>query len=138
MTYKSIKVLLVEPNPADAEAVVNLLTETTSEVYIDCVDCVSTALSRLALGDIDVVLLDLTSTGGEGLRRFATLQSQRPDIPIIVLADRDSERLAMHAMRDGAKGHLLKESVNGQEVARRLERATKPQSVNASYSVSSP
>ncbi len=105
------------------EAIVNLLPETTSEFYIDCVGRVSTALSRLALGNIDVVLLDLTSTDGEGLRRFATLRSQRPDIPIIVLTDRDSEKLAMYAMRDGAKGHLLKESVNRQELARRLENA---------------
>ena len=102
----------------------------TGEFYIGCVDCVSTALSRLALGDIDVVLLDLTSTDSEGLRRFATSQSQRPDIPIIVLTDRDSEKLAMHAMRDSAKGHLLKESVNSQELARRLENATEHQGVN--------
>ncbi|MEE9597793.1 MAG: hypothetical protein V3V96_13540 [Acidiferrobacterales bacterium] len=84
----------------------------------------------MALGDINVVLLALTSTDGEGLRRFATLQCQRPDIPIIVLADRDSEKLAMHAMRDGAKGHLLKESVNNREPARRLENATEHQGVS--------
>lgn len=124
MTNTSIKALLVERNPDDAETIVELLTEATSEFYIDCVDCVSTALSRLALGDIDVVLLDLTSTNGEGLRRFATLQSQRPDIPIIVLVDRDSEKLAMQAMRDGAKGRLLKNSVNSRELVRRLKSAT--------------
>ncbi len=130
MTYKSIKGLLVKHNPADAEAIVKLLAAMTGEFYIDCVDRVSTALSRLALGDIDVVLLDLTSTDGEGLHRFATFRSQRPDIPIIVLTDRDSEKVAMHAMRDGAKGHLLKESVNRQELARRLENATEQQGIS--------
>ena len=130
MTYKSIKALLVEHNPADAKAIVRLLTDATATFYIDCVDRVSTALSRLALGDIDVVLLDLTSIDDEGLRRFATLQSQRPDIPIIVLTDRDSEKLAMQAMRDGAKGHLLKESVNSRELTRRLENVTEHQDLS--------
>lgn len=125
MTCKSIKALLIEHDPADAETIVKLLAETTSKLYIDCVDCISTALSRLALGDIDVVLLDLTSNNGEGLHSFTVLQSQRPDIPIIVLADRDSKRLAMQAMRDGAKGHLLKESANSRDLVRRLETATK-------------
>ncbi len=130
MTHKSIKALLIEHDPADAEAIVKLLTETTSDFYIDCVDCVSTALSRLALGDIDLVLLDLTLTDGQALHRFATLRSQRPDVPIIVLADRESETLAMHAVRDGAKGHLLKESVNSGELARRLEDVTEHLAAN--------
>lgn len=132
MAYRSIKALLVEHDPTDAKAIVKLLTETVGEFYIDCVDCVSTALSRLALGDIDVILLDLTAMDHSGLHRFATLQSQRPDIPIIVLTDREHQTLAMHAMRDGAKGHLLKESMNSQELTRRLENVTEYQSVAAS------
>lgn len=98
-----------------------VLIETTGGSYIDCVGCVSTSLSRLTLGDIDVVLLDLASTGGGGVRRFGSLQSQSPDIPTIVFADRDSEKLAMNAMGDGAKSYLLTESVNRQELACRLE-----------------
>lgn len=129
MTHKPIKALLIEHDPADAEAIVKLLTETTRDLYIDCVDCISTALSRLSLGDIDVVLLDVTSPSGEGLHRFASLRAQRPDIPIIVLADRENENLAMHAIRDGAKGQLLKESVNGRELAHRLENAIEHQHI---------
>ncbi len=56
--------------------------------------------------------------------------TKKPDIPIIVLTDRDSEKLALQAMRDGAKGHLLKESVNSRELARRLENATEHQGVS--------
>jgi hypothetical protein len=36
----------------------------------------------------------------------------------------------MHAMRDSAKGHLLKESVNSQELARRLANATEHQGLS--------
>lgn len=121
MTHKSLRILLVEHSPTDAETIVKRLTETATELYVDCVDHVSTALSRLSLGDIDAVLLDLTSTNGEGLRKLDTLLSQRPDIPIMVLTDYDSEALAMQAMRDGAKGRLPKESVNGRDLARRFE-----------------
>ncbi len=53
------RVLLVEDNPEDVRNVERLLTAADTPFDVTSVGRLSDALSRLATGDIDVILLDL-------------------------------------------------------------------------------
>ena len=56
-----MKVLLIEDNPGDARLIKEMLSEAKDpDIELNCVDTLSSGLEELALGQIDLVLLDLS------------------------------------------------------------------------------
>ena len=80
MNDKAINVLLIEDNPGDARLIREMLTESRGALFdLECADCLSTGLERLAVVDIDVVLLDLGLPDSRGLDTFVRARAQAPD-----------------------------------------------------------
>ncbi|HKX28829.1 MAG TPA: PAS domain S-box protein, partial [Blastocatellia bacterium] len=65
-------------------------------------------LVRLTEGDIDLVLLDLSLPGSEGLETLLTTRQQAPQLPIIVLTGSGDSEMGRHAMAAGAQDYLIK------------------------------
>ena len=68
----------------------------------------SEALTRLALQQVDLVLLDLKMPGRDGLSLLEDLRSLYPDIPVVMLTGHGSIELAVQAMQAGAADFLEK------------------------------
>lgn len=102
-----VTVLLVEDSPADARQITSLLAEIAA-VVLESVDRLASALERLTAGGIDLVILDLSLPDGQGLETFFSVRAQAPTVPVIILADFETEVLAVEALRKGAQGYLLK------------------------------
>lgn len=66
-------------------------------------------LDRLAQGDVDLLLLDMTMPGlcGEGL--ILRLRELYPKLPILVLSMHNEPSIAQRALRAGASGYLTKD-----------------------------
>lgn len=56
----------------------------------------------------DIVLLDLSLPGHDGLEGLAKVRGQFPDMPILVLSMYPEERFATRALKIGAAGYLTK------------------------------
>ncbi|HXG31288.1 MAG TPA: response regulator, partial [Thermodesulfobacteriota bacterium] len=69
-------------------------------------------LERSALGDFDLVLLDLNLPDSRGFDTFLRTLVQVPDIPIIVLTGTDGESLAVRAVQMGAHDYLIKRQLS--------------------------
>jgi sigma-B regulation protein RsbU (phosphoserine phosphatase) len=80
----------------------------------------SSGLTRLAEGNIDVVLLDLSLPDSSGLETFHAIKEHARDIPIIVLSGTDDETLALNAVHAGAEDYLVKGHVNSQLITRAI------------------
>jgi diguanylate cyclase (GGDEF)-like protein/PAS domain S-box-containing protein len=65
------------------------------------------AVDRVALGDLDAIILDLTLRDERGNSGFDALFATWPHTPIMVLTDAADEKLAIDAVRQGAQGFLL-------------------------------
>jgi len=124
MNNKRIKVLLIEDNPGDARLIQETLAEARGAPFdLECADRLSTGLERLAAGDIDVVLLDLSLPDSRTFNTFAKVQAQAPEVPIVVLTGLDDEALAVKAVRGGAQDYLVKGQVDTNLLARAMRYA---------------
>jgi diguanylate cyclase (GGDEF)-like protein/PAS domain S-box-containing protein len=107
--HKSI--LLVQDDCADAEAVRAALSKKTDAwgqvVWVkNCLEA-SKLLAEGAAG-IAAVLLDLFLPDRQGLDTFELIFSTAPQVPVLILCDREHEELAKQAVQKGAQDYLLK------------------------------
>ena len=58
----------------------------------------------------DVVLMDISMKGRNGIEATAQIRRSLPDTRVIILSMLDSEDFIAHALRAGASGYLLKDS----------------------------
>jgi two-component system cell cycle response regulator len=106
----------------DPRPVQELLDASAGEQFeFEAVDRRSAALERLNRGDVDVVLLDLSSP--RSLETFAKPAGTRAAPPFLVLSRSDDERLALEAVRAGAQDYLVKGRFDGPLLARSLRYA---------------
>ncbi len=116
-----VKILLIEDDPDDVWALRSRLADRWDGPYeLIHVKFLSEALECCALGEIEVVLLDLSLSDGLGLETFLTLYARHGQIPIIVLADVNDETLAMKAVQAGAEDYLVKSQMSDRLLVRSI------------------
>ncbi|RMG19296.1 MAG: response regulator [Deltaproteobacteria bacterium] len=66
------------------------------------------AIARYEQGGIDLVVTDLVMPGTDGLALVAALRDRDPDVPIVVVTQREDVRSAVEALRLGVNEYLVK------------------------------
>lgn len=118
---RRIRVLLIEDNPGDARLIRETLAGASHANFeVECFDRLSTGLTRLGKGDIDVVLLDLSLPDARGLEAFVEAHTQVPHTPIVVLTGLDDQASALKAVESGAQDYLVKGQTDTELLARSL------------------
>jgi DNA-binding NarL/FixJ family response regulator len=79
------------------------------------------ALVQVQKQNWDVVILDISMPGKNGLDILAELKQLRPHAPVLVLSMHSEEQFARRALRGGAAGYLTKESV-AEELVKAVRR----------------
>lgn len=72
-----------------------------------CADADS-ALTRFERGGIDLMVCDLVMPGTDGLQLVAAIRERRPDLPVVVVTQRDDVKAAVEALRLGVNEYLIK------------------------------
>jgi signal transduction histidine kinase/CheY-like chemotaxis protein len=107
-SHPTLRILLVEDNPGDAELVREQLAGASPRVEIAHVDNLARASIYLAAGSVDVVLLDLSLPDATGLQAVERMHQAAPAIPIVVLTGLHDEGLGARAVQAGAQDYLVK------------------------------
>jgi len=133
MNYgKTIRVLLVEDDPADAGLIREYLFSSAATSFrFEQSDRLDTGLARLRQGDIDVVLLDLSLPESRGIETLRAVVAENPGIPIVVLTGLEDEELAVRMVQEGAQDYLPKGEINGRSLARAIRYAVERQALLA-------
>jgi len=120
----SIKILLVEDNPYDAELLREMLLG-VSTVQFDWVHVtlLGDALKRLREDTFDAILLDLSLPDSHGQETLAKAYAQAHDTPIVVLTSYADEGLAIKTVHQGAQDYLVKGQVDGPTLVRAIRYA---------------
>ncbi|HXT20771.1 MAG TPA: response regulator transcription factor, partial [Thermoanaerobaculia bacterium] len=64
----------------------------------------------------DVLVLDLSMPGAQGVDLLQELHEQRPELPILVLSIHPEEQYALRCLKAGARGYVHKQSAGGELV----------------------
>src|SRR5271163_4197476 len=104
-----ISVLLVDDNAADARRIRDVLEEGSSrEIKLEHSTRLETALARLDVGGIDVVLLNLSLPDSQGIDTLTQTRMRSPHVPIIVLTDVRHRGYAAATLKAGGQDYLSK------------------------------
>lgn len=108
-TAESIRVLLVEDSPEDAELIKGTLANFHSPAIVtEWVDAVSRGIDRLSQQQFDVIVLDLTLPDSQSLETLSRINKSAPTVPVIVLTGSDERETALSALQNGAHDYLIK------------------------------
>ncbi|HXM43772.1 MAG TPA: response regulator [Bryobacteraceae bacterium] len=120
-----LSVLLVEDDPDYAALVQQWLDGAGRDpgFLLSWTDSLSSALSRLTRGGIDIVLLDLSLPDSQGIGTFLTLHSRCSGVPVIVLTAADSEPMALQTIRHGGEDYLVKSTCTRELLIRHVSHA---------------
>ncbi len=126
MIDRSLRILFVEDNPGDIHLVREMLIAAEEErIELACVNRVGEVRTRLAEGEIDVILLDLNLPDADGLSAVERIHNDLPQIPLVVLSSVIDEELAVASLQAGAQDFLVKGMINGPLLTRSLFYAIK-------------
>jgi DNA-binding NarL/FixJ family response regulator len=101
------RILIVDDHPLTREALSSLLGAHGLDV-IGCASDGLEAISEAARLQPDLVLLDLSMPGLDGLTALPRLREAAPECEVVVLTASGTEENLLAAIRGGAAGYLLK------------------------------
>jgi len=121
MTNRTITVLLIEDIAADAELIQSALADAgDSSFRIEWVVSLAAALERLAREGVEVILLDLALSDGQGIVAFDQLIQAAPNALILVLSGTSDEEIVHQAMQLGAHDAFSKSHIDAHWLPRAL------------------
>ena len=75
------------------------------------------AIKRLGELDVDIILMDMNMPETDGVAAIQQILSKKPNHKILALTGYDDPDLIFRAMKNGAKGYILKTMVTSQLMA---------------------
>jgi DNA-binding NarL/FixJ family response regulator len=116
-----IGILIVDDHPLFVEALEQVIRNTFADAVV--LKAVSIETARAAIdrdGPFDLVLLDLSMPGTQGLEGVIELRTRYPKLPIVVVSALEDARIVHDVMQCGAAGFISK-STRGGDLGRALQ-----------------
>ncbi|HEY6768422.1 MAG TPA: response regulator, partial [Candidatus Sulfotelmatobacter sp.] len=104
----SLRVLLLEDEPRDAELIQELLEAEDFVCEITRVQTRAEFLTALEQDGVDLILADYKLPSFDGAAALKLASSARPDVPFIYVSGTIGEELAIEALKMGATDYVLK------------------------------
>lgn len=121
VNHPPIHVLMVEPDPEVARSVAATLP--AGAFSVEVTGELNQALERLGSGGLDAVLLNPDLPDSQGLVSFERMYAFAPDVPIVVLSEREDDELALGTVQGGAQDYLIRDDLTPSLLARSLRYA---------------
>lgn len=126
MIDKSLRISLVEDNPADARLIQEAISEITDQhIDLQIHTSLSESLAHFEASPInpDILIADLSLPDSKGLDTFHQIHRIVPQIPIVILTGLNDQTLAHQAVKEGAQDFVIKQAMSGEALARIINHA---------------
>jgi two-component system invasion response regulator UvrY len=122
-----IKILIADDHAIVREGLKQIVAETADMMVADEASNGHEVLDKVWNNEYDVVVLDISMPGRDGVDILKQLRSKRPHLPVLVLSMHPEEQYAVRVLKAGAAGYLTKESASDELITaiRRVSRGRK-------------
>jgi DNA-binding NarL/FixJ family response regulator len=103
------EVLVVDDHAIIRDGLKKILSDTDDLVVAGEAANGNAALDKVRERDWDLVILDLSMPGRNGLELLKLMKAERPRLPILIFSMHHEEQYAVRAIRAGAAGYLSKD-----------------------------
>lgn len=105
-----IRILIADDHPVVRQGIRQIVGATQDIVVAEDVTDGRKVLDAAHAVSPDLVLLDLSMPGLDGLDVLKLLRKERPKTPVLVLTMHSEDQFAVRALKAGASGYLTKDS----------------------------
>ena len=103
-------VLIVDDHAVVRDGVKNILSEQANPTSFGEASTAQEALRLVSEQNWDLVILDLSLAGRNGLELLKQLRQIHPELPVLILSMHSEEQYARRAFKAGAAGYVTKDS----------------------------
>jgi DNA-binding NarL/FixJ family response regulator len=103
-----IRVFLADDHPIVREGLKQILSETPDVALVGEADNGLDVLNKATKEKWDILLLDLSLPGKQGIDVLKELQKSSPDLRVLVLSVHPESEYAFRVLKAGAAGYLVK------------------------------
>ena len=105
-----IKIIIADDHAIVREGLKQIIAETSDMMVADEASTGHEVLDKVRDNEYDVVVLDISMPGADGLDILKQLKRERPKLSVLVLSMHPEEQYAVRVLKAGAAGYLTKES----------------------------
>jgi DNA-binding NarL/FixJ family response regulator len=105
-----LKILIVDDHAVVRDGIKRIFEEPGGRVAFGEASCAAEGLALARRKDWDVVVLDLSLGGRNGIELLKEMRRARPRLPVIILSMYSEEQYARRAFKAGAAGYVTKDS----------------------------
>jgi DNA-binding NarL/FixJ family response regulator len=109
ITGKRHRVFVVDDHPIVRQGLALMIDQEPDLVVCGAAEEAESALAAITASRPDVVVLDISLPGPDGIDLLKTIRSTDPTLPILVLSMHDETTYAERALRAGANGYIMKQ-----------------------------
>jgi DNA-binding NarL/FixJ family response regulator len=106
-----IRILIADDHAVVREGVKRILAETNDLVVAGEASHGQEVLAKVSAESWDMVLLDISMPGRNGLEVLRQLKTTYPSLPVLVFSMHPENQYAVRAFKAGAAGYLTKDSI---------------------------
>ena len=99
-----IKILIADDHAIVREGLKQILSQTPDMVVVAEASNGQEALDKLARNNIDLIILDISMPGKDGLDVLSEVMGKRPELPVLILSMYSGEQYAVRVLKAGASG----------------------------------
>ena len=114
---KKIRILIADDHPIVRAGFKLVITDTQDMTVADEAGNGQEVLNLIRKHDYDIVLLDISMPGRNGLEVLKDLKAEKPKLPVMILSIYPEEQYAVRALRAGASGYMTKASAPNELIA---------------------
>ncbi len=111
------RLLIADDHPIVREGFKQVLSETSDMIVADEASNGQEVLGLVKKKKYDVVLLDISMPGRNGLEILKEVKTDYPGLPVLIVSIYPEEQYAVRAFRAGASGYLTKASAPTELIA---------------------
>ena len=104
-----IKIVIIDDHPIVRRGLKQILMEESDLEIVGEAENAEKAMPLLRQSGCDIVILDITLPGVNGIGVLAKIKGEFPGLPVLILSVHPEEQYAKVALKTGASGYLTKE-----------------------------